>query len=296
MAKRKWKLKKQDKLLQEMQATEKLDFNLKLKDLVLPIGVLLLIGIIKVSCEAIPSMLVDIDQFTQEAKQKQIANTYYIEGETLTTRNPESSIFEKNNFKNIYNSDLWYFESQEYLDKDTISPDKIVAFFDRPNLYTYFVNADEKKPHLFGPDGVIYGEGNLDYQEDLKHDKDTTLEQSVNRRNYLGNCLIHWYDSTCDANYNYWDKNETPKITKITKDCVYIKFSENREACVSKEYGIATYYKQKTTAPNEEVIHETTVTELKDKFKDGYRFDFSTLEIPQDKKLKTEEEFHNEQG
>ena len=57
MAKRKWKLKKQDKLLQEMQAKEKLDFNLKLKDLVLPIGVLLLIGIIKVSCEAIPSMM-----------------------------------------------------------------------------------------------------------------------------------------------------------------------------------------------------------------------------------------------
>ena len=102
MAKKKRKVKKQDKLLQEMQAKEKLDFNLKLKDLVLPIGVLLLIGIIKVSCEAIPSMLVDIDQFTQEAKQKQIANTYYIEGETLTTRNPESSIFEKNSFKNIF--------------------------------------------------------------------------------------------------------------------------------------------------------------------------------------------------
>ena len=63
MAKKKRKVKKQDKLLQEMQATEKPDFNLKLKDLVLPIGVLLLIGIIKVSCEAIPSMLVNVDQF-----------------------------------------------------------------------------------------------------------------------------------------------------------------------------------------------------------------------------------------
>ena len=102
MAKKKRKLKKQNKQLQEMQANEKLNFDLKFKDLVLPIGVLLLIGIIKVSCEAIPSMLVDIDQFTQEAKQKQIANTYYIEGKTLTTRNPESSIFENNSFKNIY--------------------------------------------------------------------------------------------------------------------------------------------------------------------------------------------------
>ncbi|MCQ2739725.1 MAG: hypothetical protein MJ237_05805 [bacterium] len=239
-------------------------------------------------------MLINVDEFIQESKKKQEMNTYYIEAETETTRTPSTGIYERYHFKNIYNEDLWYYEGQEYLQNHSLSPDKSIRVYESPFLYSYILNANDEHPKLFGPEGIIQSDGQSYYEEDLKYDKDTTLKQSIDRQNLLGNCIIHWYDSTCYADYQTWDKNEKPKVTKITKDCINIKFSKNREACISKQYGIATYYKWQYF--DGDIINEINVVNLKDRNNDGYRFDFSTLNLPSNKRIRTEEEFRNEPG
>lgn len=283
-----------NKLLKELESTEKLEYNINWMVLVIPIIVLLIIGLIKITIDEIPSMLINVDELIQASKKKQEMNTYYIEAECETTRTPPTGIYERTHFKNIYNEDFWYYEAQEYLQNHSLSPDKTVTVYDSPFLYSYILNSDEEHPKLFGPEGIIQRDGKLYLEEDLKYDKDTTLKQAINRKNLLGNCIIHWYDSTCDADYDTWDKNERPKVTKITKDCINIKFSKNREACINKQYGIATYYKWQYF--NGDIINEIKVINLKDRNNDGYRFDFSTLNLPSNKRIRTEEEFRNDPG
>ena len=45
-----------------------------------------------------------------------------------------------------------------------------------------------------------------------------------------------------------------------------------------------------------DIIHEIKVINLKDRNNDGYRFDFSTLNFPSNKRIRTEEEFRNDPG
>lgn len=104
----------------------------------------------------------------------------------------------------------------------------------------------------------------------------------INSQNPV-NPIFHWYDDfsfvsnlTSAPNKGVFEDN---KANKNGFDCRMIKFSEDREACVSDKYGIAVYYKIKFEDPRKPGEIQETIFNLV-KIEESEILD-SEFELPQ---------------
>lgn len=234
-------------------------------------------------------------------------NFYEIEAEHKHT-DPFFKTF-KSLYKTYKTPNMWYSQYQEYLSSTgDLSSTVYIKFFDGSNIYRYLTTDDGKTQDMYGPQGVVYSDGTEEHSEYKKHNPNTTLKDSINRENML-NILFNWYNYDASASYNDWVKDEQPQIignkTINGLNCTYIQFykkpTQERYACINKDYGVAIYHKLVIVPPvykntNTPIMHEYLVTKIKNSTIDNYKVDYSILNLPNNMYIRSNEEFAKEPG
>lgn len=307
--KNKSKVKKKGKLLNTQQEEQENYNNPVFGKINFIAGciVVLICSLVMVNLDNIKNIRTEKDKKNVEAlwsdsQEKQNNNAYFLEAENRRFEKGMKTF--KGYYKLYKTKNIWHVTHQEYIDEngsEKLCPDKSVAFYDGENVYSYADIQDYNHQYILAWDGIIYEDGKEFLEEDREYNPNTTLRDAINRRNYL-NRLINWYDYDADPNHYCWNSNEEPKIIGRKKvnglECIMIKFSDVRETCVSKDYGIALYNKQVFTHEyqKEPIITEEEVVNIKNTEKDGFKMDYSILTPPQDMYIRSREVFAQEPG
>lgn len=219
----------------------------------------------------------------EESKIKQENNSMYID--VLKTQ----TYVRVNNNVDSYDEYIKYYKlgkkwSSFNTDNEPYSNGEIYTFisvFDGNALHDY-VNVYEKSTNKTVPTDLSVNSGQILYEQGLKYGygKGQTLQDVINECNSANN-ILHWFSNESKVKIKE-DKiiNGYPCTNIVLEDAIFKK-----EACVSKDYGVAIYLKldKIDVTPfnvNKSIITEYEVKEIRNTERDSVLVDDEVFKLP----------------